>query len=71
MTNQIEALSRSAAQRLISDGEVSVDKCAAKPRLKLRPGQAVVVRLPDPKPADPEPQDLGLEFLHAMNTLWL
>ena len=64
VTNQIEALSRSAAQRLISDGEVSVDKCAAKPRLKLRPGQAVVVRLPDPRPADPEPQDLGLEFLY-------
>lgn len=64
ITDQIESLSRSAAQRLITDGEVSVDKCSAKPRLKLKPGQAVVVRLPDPKPATPEPQDLELEFLY-------
>ena len=64
ITAQVEVLSRSAAQRLISDGEVTVDKSAAKPRLKLRPGQRVVVRLPDPRPAEPEAQDLDLEFLY-------
>ncbi len=64
VTAQLEQLSRSAVQRLILEGEISVDKVAAKPRLKLRAGQQVVVRLPDPKPAEPEPQDLGLEFLY-------
>ena len=64
ITARLDQLSRSAVQRLILDGEVTVDKVAAKPRLKVRPGQSVVVRLPDPKPAEPEPQDLGLEFLY-------
>jgi 23S rRNA pseudouridine1911/1915/1917 synthase len=57
-------LSRSAAHRLILSGEITVDGEAAKPRLKLRAGQRVLVRIPAPQAAEPEAQDLGLEFLY-------
>jgi 23S rRNA pseudouridine1911/1915/1917 synthase len=69
LTERIAQLSRSAVQRLILEGEVSVDKNTAKPRLKLRSGQRVVLRLPDPRPAVPQAQDLDLKFLYRDDDL--
>ncbi|MDE0882562.1 MAG: S4 domain-containing protein [Myxococcota bacterium] len=69
LTARIAQLSRSAVQRLILEGEVSVDKNPTKPRLKLRSGQRVVLRLPDPRPPVPQAQDLDLKFLYRDDDL--
>ena len=57
-------LSRSRLQQLIDEGHVQVDGGPAKASRKLRGGEAVDVRVPDPVPATPQPQDLPLRILH-------
>jgi 23S rRNA pseudouridine1911/1915/1917 synthase len=63
VAQKMESLSRSAAHRLILSGDILVDSQASKPRAKLRCGQKVSIRLPEPTPAEPEAQDLKLEYL--------
>jgi len=49
-------LSRSQLKRLIDDGFVQVDGLPAKAGLRLKPGQAVGIVLPDPEPSRLEPE---------------
>ena len=56
-------LSRSAVQRLIDEGMVTVDGTPAKPSLKLRGGERVVVSIPPPVPAAPAPERIPLDIL--------
>lgn len=62
-------LTRSAAQRLIETGLVTVAGAAAKPALKLRGGEHVVVIIPPPEPAEAEPEDIPLEILYEDSDL--
>ncbi|MCI8497393.1 MAG: RluA family pseudouridine synthase [Clostridiales bacterium] len=57
-------LSRSAVQRLIDEGLVTVNGKAPGKSYKLRENDAVVVRLPDPKPAEVLPQAIPLDIVY-------
>jgi 23S rRNA pseudouridine1911/1915/1917 synthase len=56
--------SRSQLQRLIREGRVTVEGAAAKSNQPMKPGQHVLVEVPDAKPAVPHPQDLALPILY-------
>ena len=53
----IDALTRSAAQRLIEGGQVTVNGRTVPKSCKLAGGELVAVTLPEPEPIDAVPQD--------------
>ncbi len=58
-------LSRSAVQRLIDEGQVTVnDAVLTQAAYKLRAGDAIVVRVPPPVPATVTPEALPLDILY-------
>ncbi len=57
-------LSRSRLQALIDEGNVQVDGRPAKASLRLRGGERIELIVPDPLPAQAQPQDLPLTILH-------
>ena len=57
-------LSRSAAQKLIEDGFVTVDGGKAKKNDKLRVGAEVVYTIPEPKSVDIAPTEMPLEIVY-------
>lgn len=56
--------SRSQIQRLIREGRVTVGGAGAKPNQPVKPGQGVVVEVPEPVAAKPRAQDLALPVLY-------
>ncbi len=57
-------LSRSAVQRLIDAGDVTVNGEEVQSSYKLRPGDVVTVRIPPPEPTDLQPEAIPLEILY-------
>jgi 23S rRNA pseudouridine1911/1915/1917 synthase len=58
-------LSRSRIQGLIEAGAVSVNGIiATETKRKLKAGDVVGLALPDPEPADPEPENIALDILY-------
>lgn len=55
---------RSAVQRLIQEGHVSVDGQSCRPAMRLHAGAEVEVEVPDPKPSELEPQAIELDILY-------
>lgn len=47
----LPALTRSALQRLIETGEVTLNGAATRPAQKVRAGDVVTVHMPSPRPA--------------------
>ena len=64
LAREIEGLTRSAAQRLVSDGAVFVNGAEVKKNYKCRAGDAVYVELPEPEPAELLPQDIPLDIVY-------
>lgn len=63
-------ITRSAAARLIEDGQCTVDgKTETKTGAKVKPGAAVVLTIPVPKPAIPQPEDIPLDILYQDDDL--
>ncbi len=60
----LEGLTRSAAQRLIEEGLVTVDGAPQKASLKLKGGETVSVTVPPPEPARPAAETIPLEILY-------
>lgn len=58
------SLTRSAAQRLVETGHVLVNGTPAKPSLKLKGGEQVIVTIPPPLPAVPRAEQIPLTILH-------
>jgi 23S rRNA pseudouridine1911/1915/1917 synthase len=56
-------LSRNQLHRLMEDGHVTSDGQPLKPNTKLRPGNQVVVEIPQPKPLKLIPEEIALEIL--------
>jgi 23S rRNA pseudouridine1911/1915/1917 synthase len=56
-------LSRARAKSLIDDGHVLVDGHAGKPKQRLKGGERVVARAPEPKESELLPEDIPLEVL--------
>lgn len=58
-------VSRARFQKLIADGQVSIDgKIETDASLKVKAGQSVEVILPPPEPAEPMAEDIPLEIIH-------
>ena len=57
-------LSRSRIQALIGEGCVTVDGAPAAAKARPRAGQRILVAVPPPLPADPEPEDIPLDVVY-------
>ena len=54
----LPGLSRSAAQKLMDNGLVTCGGRAVKKNTRVRAGDLISVRLPDPEPAEARPENL-------------
>ena len=63
VVSRIAGPSRSQIQRLIKEGLVAVVGRDAKANYAVRAGDTVVVDVPDPAPAAPQPEELPLDVL--------
>jgi 23S rRNA pseudouridine1911/1915/1917 synthase len=63
------SLSRSAFQRLIEEGFVTVNGAFAKPSYKIRHGEVIRYTIPPPKPAVPQPEELPLNIVYEDDDL--
>jgi len=57
-------VSRSQAQRLIEEGCVSVNGVAEKARFKLRAGDTVTLRIPEPEAYEVVAEDIPLDIVY-------
>lgn len=63
------ALSRSRIQALISEGRVTLDGSTAKPSTKIRRGQIVLLRIPQPAESSLRPQNIPLTIVYEDSDL--
>ena len=64
LARSADNLSRSAAQKLIEDGFVTVDGCKPKKNDKLKLGAEVKYTIPEAQPADTTPTQMDLEIVY-------
>ena len=64
LPHMVPELTRSAAQKLIEDGAVTVNGRAAKKNRVLAAGETVAVTLPAPEEVDLAPQDIPLDVVY-------
>ena len=59
----LPGLSRSAAQKLMDNGLVTCGGRAVKKNTRVRAGDLISVRLPDPEPAEARPENIPLDIV--------
>ena len=64
VTRMVGAMTRSAVQKLIEGGHVTVAGASQKPSLKLKGGERVAVLVPPPSAAEAAAEDIPLEILY-------
>ena len=65
LSQALDQLTRSAAQRLLEEGRVFLDGKALKKNHRLQAGEQVQVHIPDPEPvANLRPQDIPLDVVY-------
>lgn len=64
LAGKIDGWSRARLQKLIDDGDVSVNELAAKSSYKVRAGDEIEVELVVPEIASFEPEDIRLEIVY-------
>jgi 23S rRNA pseudouridine1911/1915/1917 synthase len=64
LASHLPELSRSRLAQLCDEGHVQVDGKPARPSLRVRQGSQVFVVLPEPEPAEPQPEELPLVRLY-------
>ena len=64
VASALDDLSRSAAQRLIDAGDVTVNGATSRAAYKVRAGDVVSVRIPPPQPVALEPEPLPLDVVY-------
>ncbi|HEY2468349.1 MAG TPA: RluA family pseudouridine synthase [Terracidiphilus sp.] len=65
IATQLEGVSRSRVQLLLDQGDVLVNSAAAKPSLKLRGGEQILITgEPHPAPLRAAPQDIPLDVVY-------
>ena len=64
LARSIPDLTRSAAQRLLEDGSVTLAGKPVKKNYKTTPGDRLEVVLPDPEPVDVVPQNIPLDVVY-------
>lgn len=64
LTNCLPELSRARIQALIKSGEITVNGKSAKAKLPVERDMAIDVNIPEPEPAEAQPQDIPLSVLY-------
>ena len=64
LARTVAELTRSAAQRLLEDGAVTLNGRPLKKNYKTTPGDVLEVMLPDPEPVDVVPQNIPLDVVY-------
>ena len=64
-----EGLSRSAAQRLIEEGQVRLNGKPGKKNDRLNPGDTVEYTIPEAKPVDIQPTEMALDIVYEDDDL--
>lgn len=64
LADALPQLTRSAAQKLLEEGAVTLNGKPVKKNYKTVPGDELVVVLPDPAPVDIVPQDIPLDVVY-------
>ena len=64
LARTVPGLTRSAAQKLLEAGAVTVNGAPGRKNDKTAPGDAVEAALPDPEPVDVLPQDIPLDVVY-------
>ncbi len=57
-------LSRSCAERLIGEGRVTLSFGEASKKYRLKGGEEITLTLPDPAPAEAQPEDIPLDIVY-------
>lgn len=60
----LEDVTRSAAQRWLEEGRVTLDGVPVKKNARLQPGDVVWIAPPQPEPLDVTPQDIPLDVVY-------
>ncbi len=69
LSEQLEELTRSGAQRLLEDGQVLLGDKPLKKNYKLTGSETIAVNLPDPEPIDAVPQNIPLDIAYEDDDL--
>lgn len=64
LPGRVEGLTRSAAQRILEEGRVTLDGRSLSKSYKLTGTETLSVSLPDPEPIDARPQDIPLDVVY-------
>jgi 23S rRNA pseudouridine1911/1915/1917 synthase len=64
VARSLDNITRASVQKLIADGEVTVDGTPRKSSLKLHGGERIEVNIPPPKPSEAVAESIPLEILH-------
>ena len=64
LANREPVLSRSALQRLILDGRITINGLPVKPSQKIKPGDRIVLQIPRPEPLELKPEPIPLDVLY-------
>lgn len=64
LANELPELSRSRIQALIKSGDIIVNGKSAKAKYMVQQNDTIEVTLPEPKPAEAQPQDIPIHVLH-------
>ena len=64
LARSVPDLSRSGAQKLLEDGNVTLNGKKAKKNDRLNPGDQVQVEIPEPQPVDIAAKDIPLEIVY-------
>lgn len=69
ISREVPDLTRSAVQRLIDAGLITVNGVPPRPSLKLKGGEQVFIEIPPPAPAVPQAEELPLAILYEDSDL--
>ena len=69
LTNRESYFSRTALQRLILDGHITVGGKPVKPSHKIKPGDRILLVVPRPEPLEIGPEPIPLEIIHEDDSL--
>lgn len=63
LANRDSMLSRTALQRLMEEGLITLNGRPAKPSQKIKPGDRIILVVPRPEPLDLKPEPVSLDIL--------
>lgn len=69
LANREPAFSRSALQRLIEEGKITINGQKVRPSHKIRPGDRILLEIPKPEPLEIKPEPIPLEIMYEDDAL--